>query len=542
MKKIFVMLFVCILLMASTGAASAAPSGVETEEFVPDEILVKFEPGTNAADIAMLHRSQGASLRSEIPRIGVQVLKVPYGRVLEKVAVYEKNPNVVYAEPNYIRTLQEGLAAPIDPGFTDQWALNNVGQTGGTADADIDWLEAFDALQGETLGSVIIAVNDTGVDLDHLDLKLVSGWDVIDDDSDPSDEGLPFNPSYPYYGHGTHVSGIAAAVTNNGVGVAGVGFANSIKIMPVRIFDSNGRTTISAISNGLVYAADHGANVINMSYGGIFRSRTEANAVKYAWNKGAVLVAAAGNDGITLKNYPAAYREVIAVSATNHDDNLTSYSNYGSWLSVSAPGGDDSNWPYGGILSTYPDTYAWWGGTSMAAPHVSGLAALLFAQETSRSNEEVRLIIEETTDDLGSIGFDSLYGNGRINTLAAVQYGVVPPPPPPPPPPSDEELMHVETIVFSSKVAGPNKFLYTTVLVRDSSDNPLEGVEANMTLSLDPESSWSFSGITGADGTVTFRLRKAPVGNYTATVTNLILTGYYWDKTQGKESVNYTLY
>jgi hypothetical protein len=175
----------------------------------------------------------------------------------------------------------------------------------------------------------------------------------------------------------------------------------------------------------------------------------------------------------------------------------------------------------------------------MAAPHVSGLAALLLAQDSSRSNEEVRSIIEDTADDLGSVGFDSVYGNGRINTYEAIQYGSAPPPPPPPP--TEEESMHVESITFSSKVAGPNKFLYTAVLVRDNNDNPLEGVEVKMTLSLVSVDSWSFSGITGADGIVTFSLRKAQVGTYSTTVTNLILTGYYWDKIQGVESADYTL-
>ena len=538
MKKLFITLFVCILLLASTGAVSAAPGGIETLEFVPDEILVQFEPGTNAAAIAKFHRSQGASLKSEIPGIGVQVLRVQSGRVFEKVTSYEKNPNVVYAEPNYIRTLQEDPAVPDDPYFADQWALNNDKQTGGAADADIDWLEAYNTLTEETLGSVIIAVNDTGIDLDHPDLndKLIPGWDFVDGDNVPADV-----PGSGPYGHGTHIAGIAAAETNNLEGIAGVAFGASTKLMPVRIFNENGRTTVDAISKGLTYAADNGADVINMSYGGYRYSRTEAKAVKYAWGKGAVLVAAAGNDATTLKSYPASYPQVIAVSATNHNDTLASYSNYGSWLSVAAPGGDESNWPYSGILSTYPDGYAWWGGTSMATPHVSGLAALLITQDPSRSNQEVRSIIEETADDLGSIGFDSIYGNGRINTFAAVQYGVVPPPPPPTPPPSEEEPMHVESITFSSKVAGPNKFLYTTVKVVDGNDSSLEGVEVKMTLSLDPNSSWSFSGVTGTDGTVTFSLRKAPVGIYTARVDNLIIMGYYWEQTQGEVSKDYIL-
>ena len=437
-----VTLFAIALVLASTGVASAAPSVGKTAEFVPDQILVQFESGANAAEIAKFHRSQGISVVSEIPEIGIQVLKVPSGRILEKVAVYEKNPNVVYAEPNYIVMLQEVYAVPGDPYFEAQWALDNQGQTGGTKNADIDWLDAYNALLGQPMDSVIIAVNDTGIDLDHPDLNLVGGWDMLDDDPDPSDEGLPFDPAYPYYGHGTHVAGIAAAITDNEVGIAGVAFATSIKIMPVRVFDATGVTTMDVIAKGLIYAAEHGADVINMSYGYIpfpfGPSRTERSAIRYAYKKGTVLVAAAGNDSTTLKTYPAAYSEVIAVSATDQNDSLTDYSNYGSWLSVAAPGGDDTNGPYdptSWILSTYPateeDNCAWWGGTSMATPHVSGLAALLLSQDPSRSNQEVRSIIEETAYDLGADGFDNMYGYGRINAEAAVTYQVTPPPPPP---------------------------------------------------------------------------------------------------------------
>jgi thermitase len=405
--------------------------------FAPDEILVKFEPGTNAADIDKLNRSHGTSIKSRIPQIGIMVLKVSSGQVTGKVAAYEKNPNVIYAEPNYIRQ----LIVPNDEisgttfGFDDQWALNNTGQTEGTADADIDWLEVYETLTADS--SVIIAVNDSGLDLSHPDLngKLTAGWDWVDNDNEPLDV---YNPANPSYGHGTHVAGIAAAETNNSEGIAGIAFGTATKIMPVRIFDENGSTTILAIVNGLIFAADNGANVINMSYGGTQRSKAEHDAVKYAWNSGAVLVAAAGNYGeylnaATWKNYPAAYKEVIAVSATDHRDTLAYYSSHGNWLSVAAPGGDLSETYLGGILSTYPGGYVWWSGTSMATPHVSGLAGLLFAQDPTRSNAEVRSIIEATVDDLGDAGFDSLYGYGRINAYAAIQYGVTPPPPPPPP-------------------------------------------------------------------------------------------------------------
>jgi thermitase len=509
-------------------AAVGAIPGSEEVSFVADEILVKFEPGTSAADIAKFHRSQGASIKSEIPQIGVQVLRVPAGRVLEKVAAYEKNPNVVYAEPNYIRELSMDPVVPTNDYLFDyQWALNNTGQFWGEVDADIDWLEAYNTL-GELDTEIIIAINDSGVDCTHPDLNekvvVLRGSDIIGEDNDPSDE----------LWHGTHVAGIAAAETNNTEGIAGVAFATSIKIMPVRIFDANGSTNIETICNGLAFAANNGAKVINMSYGGTRKSKAEADAVKYAWNKGAVLVAAAGNYGqyinaATWKNYPAAYPEVIAVSATDDYDFLAYYSSYGGWLSVAAPGGDMILWEYSGIISTYPTyltpsgylPYAWAIGTSMAAPHVSGLAALLFAQNPDRSNQEVRTIIENTADDLGADGFDSLYGYGRINVYNAVTYAAPPPPTPPPSPGGD--TMHVAAIDMSYTTGGPNKFVYTKVKIVDAA-GIVAVPEAMVYLetTLPDGSKKSYSGATNREGTVTFKLKSTQSGTYTSMVTDVV--------------------
>jgi len=329
---------------------------------------------------------------------------------------------------------------------------------------------------------VIIAVNDSGIDSIHSDLNdkllILPGSDIIDGDDDPSDD-----PANPVYGHGTHTAGIAAAETNNEEGVAGVAFGTATQIMPVRIFDKNGSTTIEAIVGGLVFAADNGADVINMSYGGTQRSKAERDAVKYAWSRDAVLVAAAGNLGeyvnaATWKNYPAAYDEVMAVSATTHSDTMAYYSSHGNWLSVAAPGGDMSETFLGGILSTYPvNSYAWWSGTSMAAPHVSGLAGLLFVQDPTRSNSEVRSIIEATADDLGDAGFDRLYGYGRVNAYAAIQYGAPP---------------------ATGGISG-------TVIDAGNSD-PIGGV----TVTAD-----GYETTTAGDGTYT--LADIPVGSYTVT-------------------------
>jgi len=379
-----------------------------------------------------------------------RVMKVPEGKVTEKIKEYQAKTDVIYAEPDYfVYALGSN-----DGYYGNQWALNNTrqeifnkqvldcmgGNTGkrdyccaqenaicfqGSYDADVDWDEAFGA---EILGNTVVAIVDSGIDLKigdgsefpgHPDLrdKIIAGWDFVDEDNVPQD----------ICGHGTHVSGIATAVTNNDIGIAGIAFSNNIKIMPIRVLDKDCVGTVSNVAKGIRYAAENGANVINLSLGRKFSSTTLKDAVDYAWNKGMVLAAAAGNDGNGGKYYPASYPNVISVAATDYNDKKASFSNFNDEIDISAPGVN--------VFSTFPtyeftigtkygrsQNYDVGSGTSMSVPHVVGLAGLLFAQDINRDNVKVRAIIEETADNLGASGWDKYFGWGRINVSKALNY------------------------------------------------------------------------------------------------------------------------
>ena len=229
--------------------------------------------------------------------------------------------------------------------------------------------------------------------------KVIYGHDYVDNDN-TSDDGN---------GHGTHCAGITGALTNNSIGIAGV--APQTSIYAVRVLDNQGSGTLDAVAQGIREAADSGAKVISLSLGAPNGGTALQQAVQYAWNKGSVIVAAAGNAGNTKANYPAYYSEVIAVASTDQSDKKSSFSTYGSWVDVAAPGSN--------IYSTYKgSTYQLLSGTSMATPHVAGVAALLANQ--GYSNTQIRQIIESTSDKISGTG--TYWKNGRVNAYKAVQY------------------------------------------------------------------------------------------------------------------------
>jgi serine protease len=288
-----------------------------------------------------------------------------------------------------------------------QWGLDRVG-------AEKAWSKA-------TGSGITIAVVDSGVDLQHEDLKgkLVTGRNFIEDGSPPQDDD----------GHGTHVAGIAAAVVNNGKGVAGV--APKAKIMPIRVLQRDGDTasgSIEDITAGVHWAVDHGAKVVNLSVSeaGLIKIITGgslASAVNYAWSKGAIPVVTAGNNGV----FPSGYRGVnaIVVTATTRNDQMASYASAvgpsAQW-GIAAPGGSGAGDGSDNILATYwvdgsKNRYAYLAGTSMAAPFVSGAAALLLSRGLTPMQTVNRLL--ETAKDLGASGTDSEYGHGRLDIAAA---------------------------------------------------------------------------------------------------------------------------
>jgi len=322
---------------------------------------------------------------------------------------FEKNPDIEYAEPNYIAHICE---IPNDPSFSTQWGLHNTGQFH-LEDADIDAPEAWDVETGDS--TIIIGIIDTGVDWGHPDLadKMVStGYDFVNNDNDAMDDN----------GHGSHVAGIAAATTNNTTGIAGVAW--KCKILPVKVMQSDGTGSYSDIAAGVIYAANNGAKIINLSLGGYAESYTLRIALENAYTS-AVIVASAGNDGTSAPHYPAAWSFVIGVGASGvfYDqqtqtwyEGVAKFSNRGLNADLYAPGVNI----YSTIPLFHPHSYSYtsWNGTSMAAPFVSGTVALLRSHFPDWSNDLIHGQIINTTDPI--------VGGVRLNAYNALTTGSEP--------------------------------------------------------------------------------------------------------------------
>ena len=515
LKRVFLLLALAAmvglpLLILVTPVQGSTPG---PPAFASGRILVKFEPGTGAAERAVVHRRQGGAPLGVIPGIGVEVVAVPARGEEARAAGYARNPHVTFAEPDYLAYALEDTGA-VDPFFGNQWGLDNTGQEYdgrmGTEDADIDALEAWDTTTGSA--NIRIAILDSGIDPNHPDLdhKLVG-------------EAKDFTGSFTVddnYGHGTHVAGIAAAETNNGEGVAGVG--HDASLLNVKVLTDEGWGASSWVAEGIVWAKENGAHVINMSLGFYRKSRTLQAAVDDAWNSGVLLVAAAGNDGTTRRLYPAAYPNCMAVAATDDDDQRVDEpgwwaSNYGEWVDVAAPG----LW----IYSTFPThdyklgkdlNYDYGSGTSMATPHVAGLAGLLFGQDPLRTNADVRALIQDSADPIPGTG--TYWVHGRINACNAVggecAYGGQEPPP--------ESTMHVLAVGMDYTTAGRNYFVSTTVVIVDANNAPVPDATVYLVTTLPEGGTAGSSGITGANGTTSLRLKSTQAGPYTAEVTNVI--------------------
>ena len=336
-------------------------------------------------------------------------------------------PPVLYVQPNYHLALDQAVY-PDDPGFAYLWGLQNTGQWGGVPDADIDAPEAWGVTHGDS--SVIVAVIDTGVDYLHPDLAAniwtnpgeiagdgidndgngfiddVHGWDFCNDDADPMDD----------HGHGTHVSGTIAAIGNNGIGVAGIAW--NVKIMPIKTFSTGGTGNAFDAIQGLDYAVSMGARVSNNSY----QMYGMYDAIAAARQADHIFVSSAGNDGIdtdATPHYPSGYEleNIISVAATDQNDNLTSWSNYGATtVDLGAPGAN--------IVSTLPgNDYGTMSGTSMASPHVTGVVALVRSVQPQWSATQVKNAILSTVDPVVSLAGRTLTG-GRLNAASAVSLAL----------------------------------------------------------------------------------------------------------------------
>ena len=436
-RVVFIVL--CLLGLLASGlwpALAQEPGGVPTKsgkiigqplasgpgsDYQDGELLVKLKDDLPRVSGPKITEQYGASqvrtLRGE-----VELWQVPQGRELEIAKQLSADPRVEYAEPNY---RFHAVIVPNDPRLTQQWAHTIIKSP-----------PAWDMATGSS--SLTIAIIDTGIDFGHPDLsaKIVPGQNLLE-------PGEPWDDN----GHGTHVAGIATAVTNNGIGVAGMDW--QARIMPVRVLDTEGHGYASDVAAGVYWAYQNGAKILNLSLVGTQNSQTLHNAVNAARAAGSLVVASMGNcryyapptcPTANPTNYPAAYESVIAVAATTRVDGYAYYSQYGSHLDLAAPGGEIYTRDEDGILSTMPTyndfymktalgyrkDYDFLQGTSMAAPHVSGLAALIWSVNPTLTASEVQDVLQTTADDLGVRGWDPDFGHGRINAWAALN-AVVPP-------------------------------------------------------------------------------------------------------------------
>jgi len=429
-------------------------------QFIPNELIIKFKSDVSqdasqggikvlscnpqssvienlnaqygVTDVEKLFDKADSGVRIMSSSQGLSgVYKVTFSQNVDIQAVAEecsKDPDVEYAEPNGFFLI---CITPNDPDFHRQWGLTKILASDG-----------WDSKTGDP--SIVIAVVDTGVDYNHQDLKSniwsnedeikgngidddgngyvddFMGWDFVSvppswvapgEDPGPQDN----NPS-DFVGHGTHVSGIAAGRTNNGVGAAGTTW--NCKIMPVRAgykgADGKGYLELDDAAAAIIYAADNGADIISCSWGTYYDSQTIRKAVEYAYNAGAILVAAAGNQFTDEKLYPAAYEEVMAISAINNMGGAAFFSNFGDWIELAAPGTDIYS-------TTFNDSYGFMSGTSAATPFVAGVAALILTRFSDINNNMVRAQLHFSSDDLGETGFDIHFGYGRVNAKEAVE-------------------------------------------------------------------------------------------------------------------------
>jgi thermitase len=389
--------------------------------YAADRVLVRFKPYVADAYAQGLLRSYGFSSVRLIPRIGVYSVRTsPGASVVESLAMLRRNGDIEQARPDYRARLTD---TPNDTFFVQyQYNLRNRGGVLNisddihpqiTAGADIKATPAWDAAMGDP--EVVIAILDSGVDRTHPDLaaKVISpGHDFANDDDDATDDNW----------HGTHVAGIAAADSNNAEGIAGV--ARNCRILPVKVAGADGTGFYSWIIDGIIWAADQGADVINLSMGGDYDDPFLEDACKYAFDRGVVVVAAAGNNFGGPVAYPAAYDSyVLAVAATDYNDQPADFSSSGPQVDVAAPGvyilGPAPQWYVG---DTYLP-YVFASGTSQAAPHVSGMAALIKSLKPELKPSDIMNIIRYTADDVNASvyrGRDDHIGYGRINMERAL--------------------------------------------------------------------------------------------------------------------------
>lgn len=459
-------------LSSAAFAASDAPSWRE------GRILVKPQAQQLARNVATLLRNQGARALGSLPNQQVLEVAVPIGTEQQVASELANDPSIAFAEPDFL--VAPADLTPNDPKYGSAWHLGKIESS-----------RAWELSRG---AGITIAILDSGVDADHPDLapKLLPGWNVVNRNGETEDVN----------GHGTAVAGSAASATNNATGVAAVGWDASL--LPVRITNrSDGAAYVSDIARGITWAADQGARVANVSYNAS-GSFTVSNAAAYMREQGGLVVISAGNSGkdIGLADDPG----IITVSATTSKDTKASWSNYGEFIDVAAPGVSILTTSTGGRYRT-------WSGTSFASPVTAGVVALILSANPLLTADEVEQILEDSADDIGDPGWDSRFGAGRVNAGAAVELALL----------SEEPIDIAPTVSLITPVEG--EFVTGDVRIQIAASDDIgiaevvlsvDGAEVGRMTSAPYEVVWDST--TVANGAVTLTAQAFDTaGNMTST-------------------------
>jgi thermitase len=438
---------------------------------------------SDAAESAVVGKlDRAVEVRGSESLGGAVAVDVPAGDATEAQNALRADPSVAYVEPNHIATID--ATTPNDPAYKQQWGLTKTGVN-----------TAWDTTKGS--GTVTVAVVDTGVSpLPDLNGRLLQGYDFVNNDSNAADDN----------GHGTMAAGVIAASGNNGIGVAGLCWY--CRILPVKVLNAKGSGDYGAIAKGIRYAADQGAEIINLSLGGTQSSQLLTDAVNYATDKGALVIAAAGNSGSSKPHYPAAVPAALAVGGSDSGDNRYSWSNYGSsWVDLAAPGCN--------IAQTRTGALGNFCGTSSATPFVAGVAALIASTSPTPAANAIRTTLISTADKISGGWVAS--SSGRVNAAKALDLGTV--------------LLTSDTVAPTMAITSPasGAVVRGTVTVGGTAtdDQGVAKVEllANgKRVSVDRNAPYAFSWNTSAirTGTVTLTMRAYDRGGNVTTATRTV--------------------